>query len=41
MAACKTLGRQAVEELMMDWMTPLLTLEERDRLVGWQLGVSL
>ena len=35
------LGKPAVTELMTDWMTPLLTVEERDRLVGWHLGVSL
>ena len=34
------LGARAVTELMTDWMTPLLTVEERDRLVGWHLGVS-
>ena len=28
-------------ELMADWMTPLLTQEEEDKLVGWHLGVSL
>ena len=35
------LGKPAVTELMTDWMTPLLTQEEADRLVGWHLGVSL
>ena len=35
------LGRQVVLELMQDWMSPLLTEMEQDRLVGWQLGVSL
>jgi len=30
-----------VEELMLEWMNPLLTIEEMDRLVGWHLGVSL
>ena len=35
------LGRQAVEELLIDWLTPLLTQEDADRLVGWHLGVSL
>ena len=28
-------------ELMQDWMNPLLTEGEQDRLVGWHLGVSL
>ena len=27
------LGRPAVEELMLEWMNPLLTVEEMDRLV--------
>ena len=35
------LGKPAVIELMADWMTPLLTQEDADRLVGWHLGVSL
>ena len=35
------LGRQVVLELMQDWMSPLLTEMEQDRLVGWHLGVSL
>jgi hypothetical protein len=35
------LGRQVVLELMQDWMSPLLTDMEQDRLVGWRLGVSL
>ena len=35
------LGRPAVEELMLEWMNPLLTVEEMDRLIGWHLGVSI
>ena len=35
------LGKPAATELMTDWMTPLLTQEDADRLVGWHLGVSL
>ena len=35
------LGKPAVIELMADWMTPLLSQEEADRLVAWHLGVSL
>ena len=35
------LGRQVVLEPMQDWMSPLLTEEEQDRLVGWHLGISL
>ena len=33
------LGKPAVTELMTDWMTPLLTQKDKDRLVGWHLGV--
>ena len=32
------LGRQVVLELMQDWMSPLLTEKEQDRLVGWPRG---
>ena len=35
------LGRQVVIELMQDWMSPLLTEIEQDRMVAWHLGVSL
>jgi len=35
------LGRPAVEELMLEWMNPLLTVEEMDRLVEWRLRVSI
>ena len=35
------LGEPAVAELLMDWMTPLLTVDEKDRLIAWHLGVSL
>jgi len=35
------LGKHAVAELMLEWMVPLLTQDEADRLVGWHLGVSL
>jgi len=28
------LGQPAVEELLIDWMPPLLTQEEEDRLAG-------
>ena len=35
------LGKPAVTELMLDWMDPILTTDEADRLVGWHLGVSL
>ena len=35
------LGRQVVIEMMQDWMSPLLTEGEKERLVGWHLDVSL
>ena len=34
-------GRDVVGEVKSEWMVPLLAEEERDRLIGWQLGVSL
>ena len=33
-------GHPAVTELVAEWMTPLLTQEDKDRLVGWHMGVS-
>ena len=35
------LGEPTVLELLSDYIHPLLTEEESDRLVGWNLGVSL
>ena len=35
------LGKPAVEELLLDWLAPFLTETEKDRLIAWQLGVSL
>ena len=32
------LGKPAVEELLLDWLVPLLNAVERDRLVSWHLG---
>ena len=34
------LGEPVVEELLLDWLDPFLTVEEQDRLLGWHLGVS-
>ncbi len=34
-------GRDMAAEVKSDWMVPLLVGEERDRLMAWQLGVSL
>ena len=31
------LGQPVVKDLMLEWMNPLLTVEEMDRLVGWHL----
>ena len=35
------LGRDIAGEVESEWMVPLLVEEERDRLMAWQLGVSL
>ena len=35
------LGREVAGEVESVWMVPLLVEEERDRLMAWQLGVSL
>ena len=35
------LGREVAAEVESDLMVPLLVEEERDRLMAWQLGVSL
>ena len=35
------LGEATIEELLSEWIHALLTEEEFDRLVGWNLGVSL
>ncbi len=39
--ALEELGRDVAGEVDSDWMVPLLVEEERDRLLAWQLGVSL
>ena len=35
------LRRDLAGEVESDWMVPLLVEAERDRLMAWQLGVSL
>ena len=35
------LREPAVIELMLDWLNAFITEKERDRIVPWQLGVSL
>ncbi len=35
------LGETVVEELLLDWLYSLLTAEDKDRLMGWQVGVRL
>ena len=35
------LAREVAGEVESDWMVPLLVKEEMDRLMAWQLGVSL
>ena len=37
----KELGEPMVEELLLDWVDPFLTVEEQDRLLGWHLRVRL
>ena len=34
------LGATEVEELLLDWLDPFLTVEEQDRLLAWHLGVA-
>ncbi len=34
-------GKEVAGEVESDWMVPLLVEEELDRLMAWQLGVSL
>ena len=34
-------GEPVVEELLLDWLDPFLTVEEQVRLTGWHLGVNL
>ena len=38
--AFDTRGLTAVEELFREYLLPLLSDEECDRIVGWRLGVS-
>ena len=35
------LVRDVAAEVESDWMVPLLVKEERERLMAWQMGVSL
>ena len=35
------LGLETVDELTRDFLVPLLSEEEADRIVGWNWGVSL
>ena len=35
------LGEPAVTELLLDWLYSFLTEVEKDRLIGWHLGVNL
>ena len=37
----QNLGEPAIEELLSEWIHPLLTEEESDRLIAWNLGVTL
>ena len=33
------LGKPALKELLLDWLAPFLTEDEKDRLTGWHLEV--
>ena len=35
------IGEPAVTELLLDLLAPFLTVEDQDRLLSWQLGLSL
>ena len=35
------LGEPAVTELLLDWLYSFLTEVEKDKLIGWHLGVNL
>ena len=35
-----SLGLKAVEELFREYLLPLLSDEECDRIVGWRLGIT-
>ena len=37
----QVLDKRTVEELLLNWLAPFLTEDERDRLIAWHLGVSL
>ena len=39
--AIDELGREVACEVESEWIVPLLVEEERNRLMAWQLGVSL
>ena len=34
------LGKPAVEERLLNWLSPFLREAEKDRLIAWHLGVS-
>ena len=35
------LGEPVVVQLLLDWLDPFLTVEDKDRLLGWHLQVRL
>ena len=37
----QNLEEPVVEELPLDWLDPILTIEQQHRLLCWHLGVSL
>ena len=35
------IGKPAVDQLLLNWLAPFLSEDEKDRLMAWYLGVSL
>lgn len=40
LSGLQDLGEPAITELLLEWLDAFLTVEEKDRLFGSQLGVS-
>lgn len=39
-SAIEALGKPAVTEMLLDWLDPVLTVEEQEWLLGWHTGGS-
>ena len=37
----QNLGKPIVEELLLNWLAPFLTVEDEDKLIAWHLGLSV